>query len=126
MVGRSVNTVRGQICANKEDKMLLDDKRKFIRTADVSTGDTITIKSEGEWIENRKYTYDDGSPKIDFVIKVEYNGELRDMRLNKTNREILKENWGKETGDWMGKTAKIKKVNAMIGGEMMDVILLEA
>ena len=106
--------------------MLLDDKRKFIRTADVSTGDSITIKTEGEWIENRKYTYDDGSPKIDFVIKVEYNGELRDMRLNKTNREILKEAWGKETGDWMDKTAKIKKVNAMIGGEMMDVILVEA
>ena len=105
--------------------MILDDKKNYVKTADVTNGDMITFKSEGVWQENRRFTYDDGNPKVDFIIKVELNGEEKDMRLNKTNRDIVIKAYGKETKDWIDKTAKITKVQAMIAGKMMDMIILE-
>ncbi len=105
--------------------MILGDKRNFVKTADVRDGDIITFKSEGEWMQNRRFTYDDGTPKKDFMIKVEINGEEKDMRLSQMNRDILKNAYGNDTALWIGQTARITKVKAAVAGKMMDMIVLE-
>ena len=97
----------------------------FIKSSEVVTGDIITFKDSGDWVESTRFKYDDGNPKVDFNIGVEYKGEEKQMRLNKTNREICIAVYGNDTTKWIGKTAKIKKVNALVGGKMRNCIILE-
>jgi hypothetical protein len=104
--------------------MILESK-KWLKTADVIGGETITFKSEGEWIENKRYTYPDGAPRQDFVIKVDFNGDIKDMRLNKTNRDTLVNAYGKDTLAWIDQTARLTKVRGLVGGKMMDMVILE-
>jgi len=97
----------------------------FVRTAEVSSGETIVFKDEGSWVENTLYKYPDGNPKMDFIVKVELNGEERSMRLNKTNRDIIIAAYGNETKDWIGKTATITKEKMLVAGKRVDAIILE-
>jgi len=97
----------------------------YLKTKDVENGTTITIKNEGEWVESTMYKYEDGNPKVDFVVKVEVNGEEKSMRVNKTNRDILIEAYGNDTAEWIGKTAVITKEKIMVAGEKKDTIVLD-
>jgi len=97
----------------------------YLKTAEVVNGTMITFKDEGNWIESTKYKYPDGNNRVDFVIKVEVNGEEKSMRLNKTNREIVTAAYGNDTGKWIGKTAKITKEKMLVAGKKQDCILLE-
>ena len=97
----------------------------YLKTADVMNGDRITFKDEGEWIESSRYKYDDGTPKVDFVIGVDHKGVEKKMRLNKTNRDILMEGYGSnDTADWVGRTAVITIEKVLVAGKRMDTILL--
>jgi len=96
----------------------------YLKTQEVKSGEIVTFKNEGEWIESTKWKYDDGNPKVDFVIKVDWKGEDKLMRLNKGNRDILKEEYGDETADWIGKSATITIEKVMVGGKKMDTIVL--
>lgn len=98
----------------------------YLKVSDVSSGDQIVFKSEGEWVQNARYTYDDGSPKKDFVMKVEYDGGEKLMRMNKTNRDAMIAAYGDDTVAWIGKTATITVEKALVGGKKFDVIMLEA
>ncbi len=104
--------------------MILENK-SYLKVADVQGGEVITFLNEGEWIESNKFTYDDGTPRKDFVIKINILDLEKSMRLNKTNRDILVGAWGKETANWIGKQAKITKEKVMVAGKKMDTILLE-
>ena len=97
----------------------------YVKTVDVNSGDIIVFKSAGDWKENTRYQYDDGNNKMDFVMKVDFNGEEKDMRINATNRKTLIAAYGDDTEAWIGKTAKITKVKCMVGGKMQDCIILE-
>lgn len=105
--------------------MVMLGSGNYVKTAEVKNGDVITFKTEGEWIENTKYTYPDGNAKVDFVIKVELNGEEKSMRLNKTNRDIVISAYGNDTSKWIGKNAKITKEKMLVAGKKMDCIILE-
>jgi len=97
----------------------------YVKTADVDTGDFVIFKDEGEWIESTRWKYEDGSPKVDFVIGVEVKGEDKKMRLNKTNRDAMIEAYGADTAGWVGKTAIINKEKVMVAGKKMDCIVLD-
>lgn len=97
----------------------------YLKTTDANSGDKITFKDEGEWIESTRWKYDDGNPRVDFVIKVDFNGDEKSLRLNKGNREILTEAFGNDTKEWIGKTASITKEKVMVAGKKMDTIVLE-
>ena len=105
---------------------ILNSGGSWIKTADVKEGEVIQFKDEGRWEENTKYKYPDGNPKMDFVITVLHNGEEKSMRLNGTNRTTLTEAYGKDTSKWVGKSATIQKMTALVAGKKMDVIVLEA
>lgn len=104
--------------------MILENKT-YVKTAEVASGEVVKFLNEGEWVESRKFTYEDGSPRNDFVIKVEISGIEKDMRLNKTNRDTLVKAYGKDTAEWVGKTATIQKVKASVAGKLMDMLVLE-
>lgn len=72
---------------------------KFLTTDDVEKGDEMTIKGAG-WTDdqfNREY----------LILPVEVNGEEYRWRVNKTNARKFKNNFGSDTGDWVGETAVI-------------------
>jgi len=106
--------------------VMLNSGGDWIKTAEVKAGDRIVFKTEGEWRENNKYKYPDGNPKMDFVIEVEHDGTNKQMRLNGTNRTTMSEAYGKDTSKWVGKSATIQKMTALVAGKKMDVIVLEA
>jgi hypothetical protein len=105
--------------------VMLNSGGKWIKVAEVNNGDILTFKDEGSWQENTKYKYPDGNPKMDFVIGVDHNGEEKQMRLNGTNRNTLSAVYGKDTAKWVGKTAIVSKMTALVGGKQVEVILLE-
>ena len=98
----------------------------YLKTADVNSGESVTFRNEGEWVENQKFTWEDGTPKQDFVILVTYKGTEKKLRLNKTNREAMKIAYGDETREWIGRPAMIVKEKMLIAGKRMDVLTLEA
>lgn len=101
----------------------------YLKSEQVKTGDIITFKNEGEWIESNKYRWknedgSDGAFKKSFVISVEFGGSDLLMRVNKTSRDSMVAAYGDDTATWVGKKAKIVKersrqINA-------DVLYLEA
>ena len=105
--------------------MILNEGGKYLKTAEVISGDTITFKTEGEWVENTKYTYPDGNPKNDFIVKVDYKGQELSMRINQTNRNVMIAEFGRDTANWVDKTMTLTKVKALVGGKMMDILVLE-
>ena len=102
--------------------MILEDKRNFLKVSDVNGGETVTFQDEGKWIESKNYTNQDGSPRNDFVIKIKILDLDKDMRLNATNRSILRDAWGKDTVAWIGKKAELSKVKVLVGGQKLDTI----
>ena len=98
----------------------------YVKTADLQGGEFVTFKNEGTWVESTKYTYPDGNPKQDFVIKVKIGEQEKDLRLNKTNRDILIAAFGNDTSNWVGMSVKLNKVQALVAGKMLDVLIVEA
>jgi hypothetical protein len=97
----------------------------YLKTADANNGDKITFINAGDWIESTMYKYDDGNPKVDFVIKIMFKDEEKVMRLNKTNRDTLIQAFGNNTDEWVGKSALIIKEKVMVAGKKLDCITLE-
>ena len=104
----------------------LSSGKNWLKSSDLKTGDKLGIINEGEWTESSKFTYDDGSPVKQFVIRVSLHDEQRDITLNKVSRTNLADGWGDETAKWVGKVANVEKVKVMVGGKMLDSVVLHA
>ena len=79
----------------------------YLKVEEVVDGGLIKFLDEGTWIESTKFKYDDGNPKQDFVMKVEYNGTEYNARINKISRDELLPAYGPDTSKWVGKEAKV-------------------
>ena len=104
--------------------MILEDKMNYLKTAEVNGGEVVTFLDEGVWKVSKLYKYDDGEPRRDFYIKIEILEVEKHLKLNVTNREILKEAFGKDTTGWIGKEATLSKEKIMVGGKKMDTIVV--
>ena len=98
---------------------------KFLKASECKNGDIITIKDEGKWVESNKFSYEDGSPKMQCQFTIKIGGEEKTITLNKTNREALIAVWGKDTGLWIDKEAEITIKTIEVAGEDRDVIRLK-
>lgn len=110
--------------AYKGEEMKLTTAKNWLKSEDVKQGDLITFLNEGEWVASAKYTYADGTPRKDFLLKVKHNDADKDMRLNATNKKVLIRAFGEETKDWVGKTAKITTADIMVSGKMMKTMII--
>lgn len=99
----------------------------YLKASDCKTGDRFKFLTEGEFVENQKYTYEDGNPRRDFIIDVDYKGQKRSLRINKTNRDkLIAEFQEDETKNWIGKVVSIEVANALISGKLQPVMILSA
>ncbi len=104
--------------------MILEGKRNFLKVDEVKTGDKLEILSEGEWVPSKKFTYNDGTPKQQFIVKVSVEGIERDMTLNSTNRNSLIAAWGNDTANWINRFAVIEVVKMSVAGQLKNCIIL--
>jgi predicted lipoprotein len=80
---------------------------------DINDGDMVTIKSEGEWIE--------GQFGQQFVIKVETKNGEKNVNFNATTRNILHDEFGDETSEWINKEVLIRTKKDNIGGRKVEI-----
>ena len=105
--------------------MKIEKKRTWLKSENVKSGDTMTIKNEGEIVTSSKFTWANGEPKKDLVLLVEHNGADADFTVNATNKKILLASFGDETANWVGKVVKLDIVNVMIGGNTKKSIIIQ-
>jgi hypothetical protein len=104
--------------------MKLTETKNWLKSEDVKQGDQITILDGGAYVPSAKYTYEDGTPRKDFLIKVKHNDTDKDMRINATNKKVLIKAYGNETENWMGKICSLDTANIMVSGKMMKTIII--
>ena len=105
--------------------MKLATARNYLKTENIKSGDLITIINEGELVASAKYTYPNGEPRKDFLIKVKHNDTEVDMRINATNKKVLIGAFGDETAQWVNKQVRLDTANVMVSGKMMKTIVMQ-
>jgi hypothetical protein len=104
---------------------ILEDKKNYLKTSEVNTGDQVKFVDEGRWVVSKKFTNPDGTPRNQFEIGVEFNMEERVVTLNSTSRNALKEAYGKDTSKWISKKGHISVMDVLIGGKKAKSMLIE-
>jgi hypothetical protein len=127
---KTYKSITGLLRAKKrEDKMVkLGQSGTYLNSGDVSSGDMVVFKNEGEWQTSNKFKYKnadgtEGEFKRSFVIAVDFKGAELLMRVNKTSRDALVVAYGDDTATWVGKQAKITKEHSR--QIQADVLYLE-
>ena len=95
---------------------------EYLKAKTADKGETIEFKDAGKIVESDRYTYEDGSPKKDYVFEVYYKKEIKLLRVNKASRTAMIEAFGDETNDWIGKKAKIMIMPTPNGDNKMIVL----
>lgn len=80
---------------------------------DIIAGDTVKIKSEGEWI-----TGDFGEQ---FVIKIETKNGDKNVRFNQTSINILHDEFGDDSTAWIGKDVLVRMKKDTVAGKKVDI-----
>lgn len=113
---------------------VLSSGGKFVGAKSCKTGDVLTFKTEGEHRDS-KFVHPEkkmdgspnpmaGKPKKELVFDVDVNGEEMSFTCNATNQAILKESFGRNTDDWVGKKCTISIIKVNVGGQLKDSISL--
>lgn len=80
---------------------------------DINNGEVVTIKSEGEYIE--------GQYGQQFVIKIQTKNGEKNVNFNQTTINILHDEFGDNTAEWIGKEVTIRAKKDMVAGKKVDV-----
>jgi len=94
----------------------------FLKADQAKKGAIVTFLDEGEFVKSEKYTYEDGSPKIDFIFNVKYEGENKKLRINKASKVAMVEAFGDDSIEWVNKKAKIMVMPTPNGDNKMIVL----
>lgn len=80
---------------------------------DINPGDKVRIVNEGEWI-----TGDFGEQ---FVIKVQTKNGEKNVRFNQTTLNILHDEFGEDTANWVGKDVVIRVKKDVVANKKVDI-----
>ncbi len=80
---------------------------------DIKDGDIVTIKSEGEYIE--------GQFGQQFVIKIETRNGEKNVNFNQATLNILHDEFGDDTTEWIGKEVIIRAKKDTIAGKKVEI-----
>ena len=87
--------------------VMLNQGGDYLKVEHVQDGDVIQFVDEGTWVES-KFTYPDGNPKQEFVIRAAYKGNEYNVRVGKFSRDELIPVYGTDTSKWIGRKARVK------------------
>lgn len=103
----------------------LNDLNTFLKADMCETGDTIKFLDAGR-IYQKDFVQTDGSkePKITFEVNVLLNGEKRKIYSpNTSSINLLKEAWGPNSDDWVGRRAEISIIEQLSFGKLKKIII---
>lgn len=80
---------------------------------DITNGDIVTIKSEGQYIE--------GQFGQQFVVKVETKNGDKNVNFNQTTINILHDELGDDTTKWIDKEVTIRVKKDVVAGKKVDI-----
>jgi|SRR3990167_5680649 len=109
------------MCAN------LNDLSKFIKKGDLRKGDILTFVNGGS-IEEVDFsrTKDGSGIKTVFQITVTLpDGKDKILTINKTSQNVISEEFGVETENWVGKEVKVDYIQQLCFGKLTDVLVLK-
>lgn len=100
----------------------LNQGGKYLSVKTAERGEKVKFNNAGEWRQNTKFTYEDGTPKNELIFQVHHNGEDKELKVNKASQINLSEAWGDDTEAWVGKTSKINIMPTPNGQHKMIVL----
>ena len=105
----------------------VNDLKNNLKNEDLQQGDIVTFVNAGEIKSVDFSKAQDGSAvKTVLQMLVEIpDGKNKIYTPNATTRNRLKEIWGKDTEDWVGKKAKVTFIKQLAFGKTIDVLVLE-
>lgn len=80
---------------------------------DIKNGDTVKILGEGTWTE--------GQYGQQFVIKIETKNGEKNVNFNQTTINILHDEFGDDTANWIGKEVVIRMKKDTVAGKKVDI-----
>lgn len=96
----------------------------FVRPAEAQDGEIIVILDPGREVKT-PFFKDDGSPKYNHNFAVNYKGKECVLSMNWTSQQKMKEVFGNDTEDWVGKCAKILVLPTPDGKHKMIILCPE-
>lgn len=101
--------------------------KNFIKLADLDSNDEIQFVDEGKIIERDFSKAQDGSElRTALTMNVSLNGQdPKELTLNNTTINILRDKWGSDTANWVGKRAKVTVVETLAFGQLKQVNVLK-
>ena len=102
--------------------MKIQSSGMYLKADQVKKGDIIKILDEGTIETSTKFTYDDGTPKKEFVFTVEHKGQKVKMRMNKASRVAITSGFGDETKNWVGREASCYIMPTPSGDKKMIIL----
>lgn len=90
---------------------------------DVHDGDIITIAGAGAIIDIEDRTTKEVRRRLRIPLKL-LSGEVKELTLNGATNKNLMAAFGKQTEDWVGKTASVTIVSKDVFGQIKRVIYL--
>ena len=83
----------------------------FLKADMVKNGDIIEFYDEGEETESKSFSNEDGTPKIQFNIKIKMpDGSIKTATMNLTSRRLIAAEYSDESKEWIGKKAVLNLV----------------
>lgn len=81
---------------------------------DIKEGDVVKLKGEGQWI--------DGQFGQQFVMPIETPaGEVKNVNFNQTTINILHDEFGEDTLDWIDREVIIRVKRDVVAGKKVDI-----
>src|SRR3990167_6376905 len=81
---------------------------------DINDGDMVAFTNEGQWVTGGQYG-------DQFVIGIETPNGVKNTNLNQTSLNILNDELGEESKDWVGKSVLIKAKKDVVAGRKVDI-----
>lgn len=75
----------------------------FLKADEVKKGEVIKILDEGNRVEGEYQ----GKKNVQYLFQVEYNGDIKTLKMNDTSWRAMTEAYGEDSKDWVMKNAKI-------------------
>ena len=96
----------------------------YLKATDLSGDTLVEFVDEGKYTDSQ-FKDNAGNVKKNFNIKVRIGEDEKTWTMNPTSQRAMVDVYGDESSTWIGKYAKLKVVQMLVGKDMRDVIIGE-
>ena len=94
----------------------------YLKAIDLSEETLVEFVDEGKYSDSQ-FKDAAGNTKQNFNITVRIGEDEKTWTMNKTSQRAIVDAYGDESSTWIGKCAKLKVLQMLVGKEMRDVVM---